>query len=91
MHPLIVCCWPSIAHAHLHGLGEREHLASPSNDLESHIEDLLDVIKYEDVSDPVLIGHSHGGMVATGRRPGSGSLMVTTFRERQHSSFEYLV
>jgi pimeloyl-ACP methyl ester carboxylesterase len=48
------------------GLGEREHLASPSNDLETHIEDLLDVIKYEDLSDLVLIGHSYGSMVATG-------------------------
>jgi pimeloyl-ACP methyl ester carboxylesterase len=48
------------------GLGEREHLASPSNDLETHIEDLLAVIKYEDLNDVVLIGHSYGGMVATG-------------------------
>jgi thioesterase domain-containing protein len=61
-----VCGWPSIAHAHFTGLGEREHLASPSNDLETHIEDLLDVIKYKDLSDPVLIGHSCGGMVAIG-------------------------
>jgi alpha-beta hydrolase superfamily lysophospholipase len=79
--PADVCCRP-FAQATYTGLGEREHLASPSNDLETHIEDLLDVIKYEDVSDPVLIGHSHGGMVAIGRLPGSGSLMVTTFRER---------
>ena len=48
------------------GLGEREHLASPSNDLETHIQDMLAVIKYEDLSDIVLVGHSYGGMVATG-------------------------
>jgi pimeloyl-ACP methyl ester carboxylesterase len=48
------------------GLGERQHLADPSNDLETHIQDMLGVIKYEDLRDIVLIGHSYGGMVATG-------------------------
>jgi pimeloyl-ACP methyl ester carboxylesterase len=48
------------------GLGEREHLASPSVDLETHIADILNVIKYEDLRDIVLIGHSYGGMVASG-------------------------
>ncbi|MDB5516703.1 MAG: esterase [Tardiphaga sp.] len=48
------------------GLGEREHLANPSIDLETHIQDVLNVIKYEDLRDIVLIGHSYGGMVATG-------------------------
>jgi pimeloyl-ACP methyl ester carboxylesterase len=48
------------------GLGERAHLASPSNDLETHIADVLGVIEYEDLHNVVLIGHSYGGMVATG-------------------------
>ena len=48
------------------GVGERAHLASPAIDLNSHIEDVLAVIKYEDLRDIVLIGHSYGGMVATG-------------------------
>jgi len=48
------------------GLGERAHLASPSNDLETHIADVLGVLKYEDLRDVVLMGHSYGGMVATG-------------------------
>src|SRR5258708_7838049 len=48
------------------GLGEREHLADPSNDLNTHIQDILAVIKYEDLQNVVLIGHSYGGMVATG-------------------------
>jgi pimeloyl-ACP methyl ester carboxylesterase len=48
------------------GLGEREHLANPSIDLEIHIHDILNVIQYEDLRDIVLIGHSYGGMVATG-------------------------
>src|SRR6202023_3091586 len=48
------------------GLGERAHLANPSIDLETHIADILNVIRYEDLHDIVLIGHSYGGMVATG-------------------------
>ena len=48
------------------GLGERGHLASPSNDLETHIQDVLGVLKCEDLRNVVLIGHSYGGMVATG-------------------------
>jgi pimeloyl-ACP methyl ester carboxylesterase len=48
------------------GLGERAHLASPSNDLETHIQDLLGVLRFEDLHEVVLIGHSYGGMVATG-------------------------
>jgi pimeloyl-ACP methyl ester carboxylesterase len=48
------------------GLGERAHLANPSIDLETHITDVLNVIRYEDLHDIVLLGHSYGGMVATG-------------------------
>lgn len=48
------------------GLGERGHLANPANDLETHIQDVLGVITCEDLRDVVLIGHSYGGMVATG-------------------------
>jgi pimeloyl-ACP methyl ester carboxylesterase len=48
------------------GLGERAHLADPSNDLETHIQDVLGVLKFEDLRAVVLIGHSYGGMVATG-------------------------
>jgi pimeloyl-ACP methyl ester carboxylesterase len=48
------------------GLGERAHLARPENDLETHIQDVVGVIKFEDLRNVVLIGHSYGGMVATG-------------------------
>lgn len=48
------------------GLGEREHLASRSIDLTTHINDVLGVIEAEELSDFVLMGHSYGGMVATG-------------------------
>src|ERR1700760_1955176 len=48
------------------GLGDREHLATPAIDLETHIKDILGVVKFEDLNDIVLLGHSYGGMVATG-------------------------
>jgi len=48
------------------GLGERAHLASPAVDLDTHIKDVIGVLEMEDLSDVVLIGHSYGGMVATG-------------------------
>src|SRR5262245_21031853 len=66
MHPLTSAAGHLLFTPTYTGLGEREHLASPSNDLETHIQDVLAVIKYEDLRDVVLIGHSYGGMVATG-------------------------
>jgi pimeloyl-ACP methyl ester carboxylesterase len=48
------------------GLGERGHHASPDVELDTHIADVLAVLTFEDLSDVVLIGHSYGGMVATG-------------------------
>jgi pimeloyl-ACP methyl ester carboxylesterase len=48
------------------GLGERAHLASPDNDLETHIQDVVGVLTCEELRNVVLLGHSYGGMVATG-------------------------
>jgi pimeloyl-ACP methyl ester carboxylesterase len=50
----------------LTGLGERSHLLTPDVDLETHIQDIANVILWEDLQDIVLCGHSYGGMVITG-------------------------
>lgn len=50
----------------LTGLGERMHLNSPDIDLETHINDVVNLILFEDLHDIVLTGHSYGGMVITG-------------------------
>ena len=50
----------------LTGLGERGHHASPAVDLETHISDVTAALDFEDLRDVVLLGHSYGGMVATG-------------------------
>ena len=66
MHPLMNAAGHRLLTPTYTGLGERAHLANPSIDLETHIADMLNVIKYEDLHDIVLLGHSYGGMVATG-------------------------
>lgn len=50
----------------LTGLGERVHLANPAIGLDTHIDDVVNVLLYEDLRDVVLVGHSYGGMVITG-------------------------
>lgn len=50
----------------LTGLGERLHLASESVTLETHIADIVNLIRFEDLHSVILVGHSYGGMVITG-------------------------
>jgi pimeloyl-ACP methyl ester carboxylesterase len=50
----------------LTGLGERVHLASPDVGLSTHIEDIVNVLAFEDLRAVVLVGHSSGGLVITG-------------------------
>lgn len=66
MHPLLTAAGHKLVTPSYTGLGEREHLASPSIDLDTHIRDVIAVLEYEDLRDVILIGHSYGGMVATG-------------------------
>lgn len=47
----------------LTGMAERVHLARPETDLETHITDVLNLIRYEDLTDVVLVGHSYSGAV----------------------------
>lgn len=50
----------------LTGLGERAHLLTPDVNLSTHIVDIVNVFKYERLSDVVLCGHSYGGFVISG-------------------------
>ena len=50
----------------LTGLGERVHLASPDVGLDTHIQDILMVLAYEELRDVILVGYSYSGMVITG-------------------------
>jgi pimeloyl-ACP methyl ester carboxylesterase len=50
----------------LTGLGERAHLMGRTIDLGTHVQDIVGVIRCEELSDVVLCGHSYGGMVIAG-------------------------
>jgi pimeloyl-ACP methyl ester carboxylesterase len=70
-------CWRRVAdrleqHGHkvytptLTGLGERVHLLTANVDLNTHITDVMNVIKFEDLKDLILVGHSYAGCVISG-------------------------
>jgi pimeloyl-ACP methyl ester carboxylesterase len=50
----------------LTGQGDRVHLARPDIGLNTHIDDVVNMILYEDLRDIILVGHSYGGMVISG-------------------------
>ncbi len=66
MHPLLAARGHRLITPTQTGLGERGHLAHPDIDLETHIADHLGVLTFEDLTGVAMIGHSYGGMVATG-------------------------
>ena len=50
----------------LTGPGERSHLAHPDINADSHVTDVVNTIKWRELHDVILVGHSYGGMVITG-------------------------
>jgi pimeloyl-ACP methyl ester carboxylesterase len=50
----------------LTGVGERSHLLSREVNLETHIDDVVNLIRWEELSNIVLCGHSYGGAVVSG-------------------------
>ncbi|MCE7979794.1 MAG: alpha/beta fold hydrolase [Caldilinea sp. CFX5] len=50
----------------LTGLGERVHLGHRAVGLDTHVQDIVNVLVYEDLWEVTLVGHSYGGMVITG-------------------------
>jgi pimeloyl-ACP methyl ester carboxylesterase len=63
----------------LTGMAERVHLARPETDLDTHVTDVVNLLRYEDLHDVVLVGHSYAGLVVTGaadREPGRLARLV---------------
>jgi len=58
----------------LTGVGERSHLMSKDINLDTHIADIVNLIKWEDLRDICLVVHSYGGW------PGSGAIEHTLDR-----------
>jgi pimeloyl-ACP methyl ester carboxylesterase len=50
----------------LGGVGERSHLLSRDIDLQVHIDDVANLIRWEELDDVILCGHSYGGCVISG-------------------------
>ena len=48
------------------GVGDRSHLLRKEVDLETHITDVANLIRWEELSSVILCGHSYGGCVVTG-------------------------
>jgi alpha-beta hydrolase superfamily lysophospholipase len=50
----------------LTGLADRSHLMSAAINLDTHIADVVNLIKWEDLEDVCLLGHSSGGVIVSG-------------------------
>src|SRR5207253_639205 len=50
----------------LTGLGERSHLMSKDIDLDLHVADIVNIIRWEDLTDFCLVAHSYGGFPVSG-------------------------
>ena len=50
----------------LTGLGDRRHLLTPETNLNTHIQDIVELFEAEELNGVVLVGHSYGGIVITG-------------------------
>lgn len=50
----------------LTGVADRSHLSSANVNLETHIADVANLIRWEELSDVILCGHSYGGCVVSG-------------------------
>ena len=69
-------CWRRVADAlerkghkvyaeSLTGLGDRSHLLTKDVNLTTHVNDVVNLVKWEDLKDVVLVGHSSAGFVIT--------------------------
>lgn len=66
LRPLLTRAGHEVFTPSLTGIGERSHLAHPGVDLSTHVTDVVNAVRYEDLDDVVLLGFSYGGMVVTG-------------------------
>jgi pimeloyl-ACP methyl ester carboxylesterase len=50
----------------LTGYGEKAHLLSPEVGLDTHVDDIVRLIRDENLNDVILVGHSYSGLVISG-------------------------
>ena len=70
-------CWRDVAHVltnqghqvltpTLTGMGEREHLGTVNTNPDLHVNDICQVLHFEELKNVILVGHSYGGNIITG-------------------------
>ena len=64
--PLLCTAGHDVYTPTLTGSGERVHLRHPDVTLDTHVQDIVNVLCYEDLHGVILVGWSYGGMVITG-------------------------
>ena len=50
----------------LTGLGERSHLHAAVESPDTHVTDIVNVIRWNELQDVILVGHSYAGLIITG-------------------------
>jgi pimeloyl-ACP methyl ester carboxylesterase len=64
--PLLQAAGHSVYAPTLTGLGEQAALLTPEVGLDTHIQDVVNLIEAKDLERVILVGHSYSGMVITG-------------------------
>ena len=63
----------------LTGLGERAHLTTRDVNLSLHAQDIANVIRYEELDNILLVGHSYGGAVIGGAARGHSRVQALVY------------
>ncbi|MGQ5578250.1 alpha/beta fold hydrolase [Streptomyces sp. ECR3.8] len=61
--PLLEAAGHRVLRPSLTGYGDKAHLFGPEVGLDTHVEDVVRLIKDEDLTDVILVGHSYAGLV----------------------------
>src|SRR6266536_5517997 len=64
--PLLQAAGHSVYTPTLTGVGEQAALLAPEIGLDTHIQDVVNLIETNDLQHVILVGHSYSGMVITG-------------------------
>src|SRR6266446_6459498 len=64
--PLLLAAGHSVYTPTLTGVGEQAALLTPEIGLDTHIQDVVNLIETKDLQEVILVGHSYSGMVITG-------------------------
>jgi alpha-beta hydrolase superfamily lysophospholipase len=63
---MLQACGHKVYTPTLTGLADRSHLMSAAINLDTHIADVVNLIKWEGLEDVCLLGHSSGGVIVSG-------------------------